>query len=256
MLRSATLRASATSGVTLAMGDALCQWLSDGTDAGSRRGRGGARAWAWAGGEAGSGERGELGDSAAGVGAPGAPGSARGGTAGSTAVFPGALVPGWLDAGRAARFALIGATLHGPFFLNGFRWVEGAVNARLGAGVSMRTVLAKTALGQVTLFPAYLTAFFAYSAYLEEIFERGTRDLGTIAEAAKSRIASQFGPSFAGGCVFWPCVNVINFGAVPPSGRVAYVAGVGVAWNAFLSWRNALENKAARAASASGQEDR
>ena len=41
-----------------------------------------------------------------------------------------------LDAAQAARFALVGATLHGPFFWAGFRWLD----ATLGPAATLRKV--------------------------------------------------------------------------------------------------------------------
>lgn len=41
-----------------------------------------------------------------------------------------------LDARQTARFALVGATLHGPFFYQGFKWLD----ATLGPAATLRTV--------------------------------------------------------------------------------------------------------------------
>ncbi len=126
-----------------------------------------------------------------------------------------------LDVPRLGRFAAVGLCLHGPFFYAGFR----ALDARF-PGRSLGAVLAKTAAGQVTLFPAYLAAALFALASLE----------GLPKDAAASRVGAAFPRAFAAGCVFWPAANLVNFAAVPPGlPRVAYVNAAAVAWNAYLS---------------------
>lgn len=51
-----------------------------------------------------------------------------------------------LDFQRTLRFALVGLTLHGPYFLHGFRWLD----ATFGPSKSLQIAVAKTALGQVS----------------------------------------------------------------------------------------------------------
>jgi hypothetical protein len=98
---------------------------------------------------------------------------------------------GPLDWKRVGRFAVVGATIHGPFFLYGFGWLDKVITGAQGfKTVSERAcahmaracerripgsacawtmclcrdvpacphvqALTKTALGQVTLFPVYL----------------------------------------------------------------------------------------------------
>jgi len=126
-----------------------------------------------------------------------------------------------LDTPRLARFAAVGACLHGPWFFAGFR----ALDARF-PGKSLVAVLSKTAAGQVTLFPAYLAAALFALAMLE----------GLELDAATARVRAAFPRAFTAGCVFWPCANVLNFALIPPGmPRVAYVNSASIAWNAYLS---------------------
>ncbi|CAG9466617.1 unnamed protein product [Pedinophyceae sp. YPF-701] len=139
-----------------------------------------------------------------------------------------------LDLDRTARFALVGVTLHGPFFLFGFKWLD-AVN--VGPPGTLRTAISKSLLGQVTLFPAYLSAFSAYMGYLE----------GLRGQEIYDKWRSFIWPTFRTGCIIWPPANVINFAMVPPSGRVLYINCVGIIWNTILSYMNASSGKAPQA---------
>jgi len=122
---------------------------------------------------------------------------------------------------RTARFASVGLCLHGPFFFAGFSALD-----RRFPGKALSAVVAKTATGQVTLFPAYLaTALFALAALEGETLER-----------AAARAGAAFPRAFAAGCAFWPAANLVNFALVPPGlGRVVYVNAAALVWNSYLS---------------------
>ena len=60
-----------------------------------------------------------------------------------------------VDTDSALRFGATGALFHGPWFLYGFRTLDALVPAS-----SLRAALLKSAIGQVTLFPVYLSVFF------------------------------------------------------------------------------------------------
>jgi hypothetical protein len=68
-----------------------------------------------------------------------------------------------LDLHQTRRFALIGFILHGPYFLNAFRWLDHVC----GPSATLRQAVTKTALGQVTVFPVSVAAFFCYMGALE-----------------------------------------------------------------------------------------
>ena len=70
---------------------------------------------------------------------------------------------------------------------------------------------------------------FSYIAYVEGL--RGAE----IVDKVKQRVPE----AFAGGCVFWPLVNVVNFALLPATMRVPYLATAGTVWNTFLSFINA-----------------
>ena len=82
-------------------------------------------------------------------------------------------------------------------------------------------------MGQVTVFPAYLAAFFTYSCLLE----------GSSLNEAIRHARAAFPSTYQAGWVFWPAANLINFVFVGAAQRVVYVNVVGLAWNAFMSWQ-------------------
>jgi hypothetical protein len=136
--------------------------------------------------------------------------------------------PDCYNATRTLRWASAGLLMHGPYFFLTFA----ALDRRMGATKSFRTVVNKTAVAQFIIFPPYLCALFAYMGFLE-----GQTDL-------KQHLLNRVPDAFVGGCVFWPCANVVNFAVVPSSLRVPYLAAVGSLWNTFLSWlNNAKQNK-------------
>ena len=96
--------------------------------------------------------------------------------------------------------------------------------------------MVKTALGQVSVFPVYVAAFFTYTGLLEG------KELPQVVE----KMQDKFWPTYVAGSVFWPCANMVNFTLVPATQRVLYVAGVGLLWNVYLSWQNSLKNSSVR----------
>ena len=130
-----------------------------------------------------------------------------------------------IDLDRCFRFGIIGATLHGPWFLIGFR----VIDTTFGPSKSIQTAAAKMASGQFTVFPVYLLTFFYYMGFLE----------GLNHEERVHKVEKGFLPTFAGGTAFWPIVNMFNFTLVPSSHRILYVNIMGLFWNAYLSYSNA-----------------
>ena len=60
-----------------------------------------------------------------------------------------------VDTDRTLRFGAVGSLFHGPWFLYGFRMLDACVPAS-----NLRAALTKSAIGQFTLFPVYLSVFF------------------------------------------------------------------------------------------------
>ena len=129
---------------------------------------------------------------------------------------------------RTIRWSLAGLALHGPYFYYAFSKIDQHFAQQ---AMTFGKVLHKTAIAQFIAFPPYLIALFTMMGFLE--------GAPSIVEHVQTKIPD----AFAGGCVFWPVVNMINFAFVPPTLRVPYLAGVGSIWNCFLSWLNAHQEE-------------
>ncbi|KXZ47582.1 hypothetical protein GPECTOR_34g741 [Gonium pectorale] len=103
------------------------------------------------------------------------------------------------------------------------------IDERFGPAKNLLTAAKKTAFGQVTIFPAYVAAFFAYVTLLET-----GGDVGAVGD----KLRSSFAKTYAAGSVFWPIANMLNFMYCPASARVLYVNCAGLVWNAVLSAYN------------------
>lgn len=136
------------------------------------------------------------------------------------------------DWSRTARFATIGAALHGPFFAVGLAWLD-----RLFPGAASPSVVARKVLtGQLTLFPIYTTLFLASLRAME----------GTPLAQLPSRLVAErasLGETIARGSVFWPCVNVATFTFTTGTARIFAMNCAGIFWNSYLSY--ATQEKAA-----------
>jgi hypothetical protein len=132
------------------------------------------------------------------------------------------------DWDRTARFGMLGITLHGPFFLYGFRWLDRSLAPLLGQTVSLRTSAVKAIAGNLSIFPVYVSTFYFYMGMLEGLSPR----------EAVSKVQRCFWPSFSTGFLFWATANLANFQFVPPTSRVYYVSACGLLWNSYLSWAN------------------
>lgn len=133
---------------------------------------------------------------------------------------------------RTARFAIVGATLHGPFFHQGFKLIDRIFGTTMGNPV---VAIKKSAFGHTFLFPTYLCAFSGYMGLLE----------GKTPSESVQKIRHTFWPMCVGGTLFWPAANVVNFTYIPPANRMLYINCMGVLWNSFLSYSNAKYGSAA-----------
>jgi len=127
-----------------------------------------------------------------------------------------------LDFQRAGRFSFVGLTLHGPFFLKGYGWLD----RQFGAAKTLQNAVKKSAVGQVTIFPVYVSLMFMYLGLLE----------GRGVEGSWQRLQQSLPKTLVTGTMFWPAANVVNFMMVPPTQRVLFANAMGVVWNTVLSW--------------------
>lgn len=147
-------------------------------------------------------------------------------------------LPYYYDMERTLRWASAGLLLHGPYFYWSFskldRWMMGVHNT-----TSFWSVVKKTALAQVVIFPPYLILLFTYMGLWQTITNNNKDSKNNNALFLWNYVWNRVPDAFGGGCVFWPVVNSINFALVPSHLRVVYVAAVGSIWNVFLSWLTA-----------------
>jgi protein Mpv17 len=165
---------------------------------------------------------------------------------------------GSFDLGRVFRFAIVGLTCHGPYFMLGFGWVDRIFGSPLGLGGKVLWgVLAKKVRSgawlcscvkaeqntcpnaapvgpqvlttQLVLNPPYMVILFAWMGWLE-----GRRNLAAIV----ANVRAKWPAAFWMGNAFWPVANTLNFRFVGPDYRVAYVAACGAVWNTYISWMN------------------
>lgn len=131
----------------------------------------------------------------------------------------------YYDPMRTLRWATVGLTLHGPFFLVSFAMID----RYMGAATTLQVVMKKTALAQFIVFPPYLVGLFTYMGLME------------ASDDVIAKVTERVPEAFVCGCAFWPVANTVNFAFVPASMRVPYLATVGGLWNGFLSWLNARD---------------
>ena len=74
---------------------------------------------------------------------------------------------------RTARFAIIGAALHGPWFLFGFRFVDALKLPAILVTTPLRRSVTKTLITQVTVFPLYLGVMLPALGVLEGLRTKG-----------------------------------------------------------------------------------
>ena len=100
-------------------------------------------------------------------------------------------------------------------------------NTTTDNNTQLKKAAKKALAGQVTLFPTYTAAFYAYNGALA-----GKRPDETLALARRS-----FATTVLGGSVYWPTANLLNFMYIPVQHRMLYLNVAGLAWNAFLSFQ-------------------
>lgn len=131
---------------------------------------------------------------------------------------------------RTMRWALVGLTLHGPYFFLTF----GIIDKLWGAATGLGTVIGKTMTAQIFAFPVYLGLLFSYISAME-----GLKD----EDKFKSNVETKVKEAFIAGAFYWPLANMFNFKFATPALRVPMVAFSAGIWSAFLSWLNANQDE-------------
>lgn len=122
-----------------------------------------------------------------------------------------------LDVNRTIKFALTGSLLHGPYFLYGFRMLDTKF-----PGSSLKSSITKAMLGQIFLFPPFVTLLLTFTAFLD-------------GKSASQSLKEKWITINTSGLLVWPAANIINFKFVPVQYRVLYVNMIGLGWNTYLS---------------------
>ncbi|XP_071175312.1 mpv17-like protein [Mytilus edulis] len=117
---------------------------------------------------------------------------------------------------KTVRIATVGTFVIAPLVFNWIKLAE-----RLFPGKSVRTVLTKVLIEQVTFAPVSITSFYAATSLLER---------KNFIEELKAK----FPVTWKTGITFWPFLQVINFGLVPLNYRPFVVAGGSFVWSIFL----------------------
>ncbi|QLQ79503.1 hypothetical protein HG537_0C01500 [Torulaspora globosa] len=91
-------------------------------------------------------------------------------------------------------------------------------------------VLERVLSDQLLYSPVSLYCFFMYSSYVME---------GGDAAAFSRKIQRLYVSTLGCNYLVWPAVQFVNFLAVPKHLQVPFSSSVGLAWNCFLSMRNA-----------------
>lgn len=130
-----------------------------------------------------------------------------------------------LDQRQVARFALVGATIHAPYWFYGFRLMD-----KLPLGpISVKTAIIRSLSTQLLLSTPYFILFYSCIGVLE-----GLTTYDQIIEHKKQPIIDTVRRGF----VFWPIINVFNFRFMAPAHRLHVVTVAGVFWNALVSYAN------------------
>ena len=133
------------------------------------------------------------------------------------------------DPHRTVRFAVVGLTLHGPYFQRGFAMVDRHFGPSLLHGKPAWTVIGKKVLStQFALNAPFMVLLFGWMGMLE-----GRREGVEIWD----NVVQKWPAAFWAGNLFWPCANFLNFRFLGPQHRVAYVASCGAIWNTYISVR-------------------
>jgi len=141
-----------------------------------------------------------------------------------------------IDSDRLIKSASYGAFVTGPLLAVWYPFLDRAcqryrISARYGVwGAPIFKVLAD----EVVLDPPFLSMFFAYM----NICEGGTID------TFREKIRSEFVTSWLTSLVLWPPIMLLTFRYLPVYATAPIVNAVSVAWDGFLSHRNALSREA------------
>jgi len=138
-----------------------------------------------------------------------------------------------LEGGHVAEFRrtevmwFIGTFISGPISHSWQVMLEGLL-----PGSSTRRIIQKTLSNSAFAFSISLPVMFGAVTMLAKDPRTGKQ--GSLKDA-KEKIQRDLIPTFLAGCFYWPVFNLAIYKFVPLNSRAIANAGIGVAWNIFIS---------------------
>lgn len=123
---------------------------------------------------------------------------------------------------RTIVSALVGLLYFGPAAHHWYEWVT-----KLFPAANLRSIVTKSAMGQLLFGPAFTCIFFAATL----LSTRGLRGLATW----PAKIKQDLLPTQLAGCGFWPFVDLVAYSSVPIMWIPLFVNGCSFVWTVFLS---------------------
>ena len=122
---------------------------------------------------------------------------------------------------RSMWSGIVGFCYFGPASHFWYAWVF-----QTFPGKSMLSILKKAALGQFFFAPPLFCVFFAAA-----LLQNGQFTFGTWAQKIRKDLVK----GWIGGLGFWPIVNYINYGYIPPKYIPLFVNCMGLIFNIYVS---------------------
>lgn len=135
-----------------------------------------------------------------------------------------------IDWKRTAAIGAFGTVVYGGVITTWYRMLEKVIGKCHGVGPAL---FKKILADEIILGPVFNGSYLAYHAFLAN-------------ESVPQSLEQNFIPTMLADFAIWPPAMFIGFLRVSTAARPAYVAAVGVCWNAILSYmgRRDLETEA------------
>lgn len=125
-----------------------------------------------------------------------------------------------LDYARLATLTVFGFIYHGPSGHYFYNWLDSKIE-----GTDFKTVVTKVLVDQVFWCPIFMSIFFTYLGLVN----------GDSFSTIGNKIKSDLLTACKGSWKVWPFVHALNFKFISTKHRLAFINGVQIAFNMFLS---------------------
>lgn len=129
------------------------------------------------------------------------------------------------DLKRTAAIGVFGTVVYGGVITNWYRMLEKVIGKCNGVGPAL---FKKILADEIILGPVFNGSYLSYHAFLAN-------------ESVPQSLQQNFVPTMLADFAIWPPAMFIGFLRVSTAARPAYVAAVGVCWNAILSYMGRRE---------------